>query len=158
MLYLIVAYDNHQVIGKDNQMPWHFKEDLAYFKKITLGHTVFMGRKTYESILKMTKKPLPNRKNIVLSKTLIDDKVEVIDDLETFIKAHQSSSEIVFIIGGAMVYEATLPYAKRLYITHIDHTYEGDTYFPNWNLSDFSLIKSESFPPLTFNIYERRSS
>jgi len=155
MLYLIVAYDQNKVIGFNNEMPWHFKEDLAYFKKTTLNHTVLMGRKTYESILAMIKKPLPNRKNIVVSNSLIDDNVEVISDLESFLKTHKDSEEIIFVIGGASIYKAALPYAKRLYITHILDSYEGDTFFPDWDENAFKIIENSNKDPLQFRVYER---
>lgn len=158
MLYLIVAYDKNHVIGFENKMPWHFKEDLAYFKQKTLGHTVLMGRKTYDSILAMIKKPLPDRKNIVISRSLLDDRVTVINDLESYLKTNQSSDEVIFVIGGETIYKAALPYAKRLYITHINHEYLGDTYFPKWDENLFKPIYEEEKSLLTFKIYERRSS
>jgi len=155
MLYLIVAYDRNKVIGLNNEMPWHFKEDLAYFKKMTLHQTVLMGRKTYDSILAMTKKPLPNRKNIVVSSSLIDDRVEVISDLKSFLEFHKDSEEIVFVIGGASIYEVALPYIKRLYITHINASYQGDTFFPDWDDKAFKLIENTTQDSLQFKVYER---
>lgn len=157
MIYLIVAYDKNRVIGKDNAMPWYFKEDLAYFKKITSGYPVLMGRNTYQSILDRIKKPLPDRKNIVVSRTLEDDRVEITQDLDGLIKQYETSEDVLFVIGGASIYEATLPYATRLYVTHIDKTYSGDTYFPVWDETLFTCIETENTPPLTFNIYERRT-
>lgn len=153
MVSLIVAYDANLVIGLNGQMPWHFKEDLAYFKKVTEHHSIVMGRKTYESILKYNQAPLKNRPHYVLSRQLKDDRVTVIDDLETFLNTW--TDEEIFVIGGAEIYTLALPFADKLYITHIDDTYQGDTYFPRWNQDDFRLIESHTEGKLTFAVYER---
>lgn len=155
MLSLIVAYDQNRVIGLNGKMPWHFKEDLAYFKQVTEHHTVLMGRKTYESILAYNQAPLQNRKHIVASRTLKDDRVEVIDDVLAYVT--QQSEEEIFVIGGAEIYEKTLPFADRLYITHIDKSYQGDTYFPAWNVDDFKLISERTVDILRFAVYERKT-
>lgn len=155
MISLIVAYDQNRVIGLNGKMPWHFKEDLAYFKKTTEHHTVLMGRKTYESILNYNKGPLKNRPHVVASRTFKDDRVKVIDDIKAFLNAQKD--EEIFVIGGAEIYAQTLPYADRLYITHIDASYQGDTFFPEWNQEDFKLISETKRDPLTFSVYERTS-
>ena len=155
MFSIIVAFDDNNLIGRNNDLPWHFKEDLAYFKKVTTGHRCLMGRKTYESILNRLNKPLPNRESIVVSRHLKDERVKVIDDLEAYLKKHMHSDEEMFIIGGQKVYETALPYAKRLYITHIKGSYEGDAYFPYINYRKFSRIYYEEQQNLAFAIYER---
>lgn len=153
MISLIVAYDQNQVIGLNGKMPWHFKADLAYFRQITEHHTVFMGRKTYESILSYNQTPLKNRPHVVASSGLKDDRVTVVSDVDAWLKVPRQ--EEVFVIGGAEIYRQSLPYADRLYITHIEKAYEGDTFFPHWNQEDYSLISSTQEGPLTFAVYER---
>jgi dihydrofolate reductase len=153
MISLIVAYDQNQVIGLNGKMPWHFKADLAYFRKITEHHTVFMGRKTYESILSYNQTPLKNRPHVVASSGLKDDRVTVVSDVDAWLKVPRQ--EEVFVIGGAEIYRQSLPYADRLYITHIDQAFEGDTFFPHWNKEDYTLISNTQEGPLTFAVYER---
>jgi dihydrofolate reductase len=141
------------LIGKNNDLPWNYPEDLQYFKYITLNKTVLMGVTTFESIVSRLNKPLPNRKSIVAS---LDNfsypGVEVINDLIPFLKAPHN--EEIFVIGGKTIYEIALPYADKLYITHVKKVYEGDTYL-DIDLSNFKLIKSDDNEELTFSVYER---
>jgi len=153
----IVAMDRTSLIGRRGALPWHYPEDLAYFKRITLNQTVLMGRKTYESIVKQLGKALPQRRNIVLSTTLKDtDGVEVIQKLDEFLASHPKTSTL-FIIGGAKVYQAALPYCDRLYITHIEEIYEGDTYFPTIDWAEWHIIEKKTQGVLTFAVYERKN-
>lgn len=154
MIALVVAYDSNRLIGQNNQLPWHYKEDLKYFKKVTLNQTVLMGRKTYASILKSLNGPLPNRDNVVLSTTLVDDRVTVISDLESYVKTAQTD---IYVIGGASIYAQTLPLCDRLYITHIEKTFTGDTFFPAWSSDDFTLMTERQSGELRFAVYERVS-
>ncbi len=154
MIALVVAYDQNRVIGANGSLPWHYPEDLKYFKKVTSGHTVLMGRITYESILKSLGKPLPNRHHVVVSKSLKDDRVEVIDDIKKYL---ENTHEDLYIIGGASIYAQTLPWVDRLYITHIDASFEGDTVFPAWDKSQFKAVKDTQSGPLRFAVYERIS-
>lgn len=154
MIALVVAYDLNRLIGQNNQLPWHYKEDLKYFKKVTLNQTVLMGRKTYASILKSLNGPLPNRDNVVLSTTLVDDRVTVISDLESYVKTAQTD---IYVIGGASIYAQTLPLCDRLYITHIEKTFTGDTFFPAWSSDDFTLMTERQSGELRFAVYERVS-
>lgn len=155
MIALIVAFDDEKLIGKDGTLPWYFKEDLAYFKKITEHHKVVMGRVTYESILKSLKHPLPNRENIVVTRQRLNDSdITVVNDLEHYLKAIKPE-EKVFVIGGRMIYNITLPYADKLYITHVKGRYHGDTYFPDYDESKFTCISKEVSDELTFAVYER---
>ena len=155
MIAIIVAMDIDNLIGKNNTLPWYYPDDLAYFKKITTGKTVLMGRKTFESIISRNKKPLPNRKNIVLTSNLQFQYsgVEVIHDGNAYLK---QTKEDVFVIGGKQVYELALPYAEQLYITRINKKYEGDTYFPLFQLEQFQLIQKEEQGDLCFCIYQRK--
>ncbi len=156
MISLIVAYDENHMIGSKGKLPWHFKEDLAYFKRMTEHHTCVMGRITYESILSTLKKPLPNRKNIVVTRQNLTDKgIELVHDFEAFLETHKETEEEIFVIGGRLIYAMALPYAKRLYITHIEGSYEGDTYFPDVDFSDYERIYYDEHDQLSFAIYER---
>ena len=137
---IIVAMTNNRVIGKDNDMPWHLSDDLKNFKKLTLGKTVIMGRLTYDSI----GKPLPNRTNIVLSRSLKDKKVNVLSNVEEALEV-TSAEEEVFIIGGQDIYSQTIRKATKLYITMIDSEIEGDKFFPNIDFSDWKIIDSLSY-------------
>jgi dihydrofolate reductase len=124
---LIVAMAKNRVIGRNNQMPWHLPADFAWFKKKTLGHPVIMGRKTFESI----GKPLPGRRNIVVSRNAQWHAAgcEVFHSLEDAL-ARCLPHEQVFVIGGAVLFEAAIPLADHLYLTEVDATPEGDTFFP----------------------------
>ncbi|MDT8337455.1 MAG: dihydrofolate reductase [Candidatus Izemoplasmatales bacterium] len=153
MISMIFAMDPTGLIGKNNDLPWNYPEDLQYFKYITLNKTVLMGVITFESIVSRLNKPLPNRKSIVAS---LDNfsypGVEVISDLISFLKAPHK--EEIFVIGGKTVYELALPYADKLYITHIKKVFEGDTYL-DIDLSNFKLVKADDNEELTFSVYER---
>lgn len=129
---LIAAMDKNRVIGQDQKMPWHLPADLKHFKAITLGKPVIMGRLTFESI----GKPLPGRHNIVLTQNrhFVCDGVTVVHDIDTALEtAKKQDPTEILIIGGATLYQAMLPLATRLYLTHIDTIANGDTYFPNWH-------------------------
>lgn len=161
-LSIIVAMSENRVIGKDGRMPWHLSEDLKRFKQITMGHTIVMGRKTYESI----GKPLPGRTNIVVTrqKDFHADGVTVIHDLaEIAHDARLTPHGEVFIIGGADIYQLALPHADKIYLTLIHKKIDGDTYFPKINLdSDYRLIEKGKMYysekeklPYQFIVYER---
>ena|SRR3569623_1741689 len=123
-LIAIVGMASNRVIGKDGTLPWHLPEDLKFFKKTTMGHPILMGRKTFESI----GRPLPGRRNIVLSRTMPPrEGVEVIHSVEELSCAE---GETVFLIGGAQLFETLLPQCDGMYLTWIEHPYEGDTFFP----------------------------
>lgn len=159
MLSIIVAAAENNVIGRNNALIWHISEDLKYFKRITSGHTVIMGRKTFESI----GKPLPNRTNIVISRN-IEFKPEgcvVVSSLNEAI-AKTNPNEENFIIGGGSIYREAIGLADKLYLTKIQHSYEGDTHFPEigdeWKevlREDFE--RGEKFEhPFSFIVYERK--
>ncbi len=142
MLSIIVAVAKNNVIGKNNQLIWHIPEDLKRFKKITTGKTIIMGRKTFESLGRV----LPNRKHIVLcndAKMQIDNEnVEILKDISE-IKPYIQSKEEHFVIGGATIYQLLMPYANKMYITHINQEFEGDVYFPKINLNEWNVIEKE---------------
>ena len=139
-LSIIVAMSKNRVIGKDNKMPWHLSNDLKNFKKITIGKTIVMGRLTYDSI----GKPLPERKNIVLSRNLMDPDVFIFDNFEEVLNFTKNEDE-VFIIGGQDIYSQTIDKVNKLYLTTIDANIEGDKYFPEIDISKWKKIRSENF-------------
>jgi len=124
---IIVAYAANRVIGRDGKMPWHLSEDLKRFRRLTMGHHIVMGRKTWESIGRL----LPGRKHIIVSRKSGYDVpgAKVVDSLEAAVAAARDDSEI-FVIGGGEIYALVLPIADRIYATEIARKYEGDTYFP----------------------------
>ena len=157
MISIIAAVDENRVIGSKGALPWRYSEDLKYFKKVTLNHPCVMGRKTYESILNVLKEPLPQRKNIVVSRQKLNDEgITVIHDLEYFLENNQDTDEEIFVIGGETIFNIALPYAKRIYLTHIHATYDGDTYFPNVDYSKYLRIYYDNREDLSFAIYERK--
>lgn len=164
-LALIVAYAQNRVVGIENRLPWHLPEDLKYFKQVTTGKAVIMGRKTYESI----GRPLPNRLNIVISRNpqFIADGVEVVSSLEAAIERateynHTNNQDEIMVIGGAAIYELALPLADKLYITLVHAQVDGDAYFPEVSLASWQLLDqqdhqpSEKNPhPYSFMVYQK---
>jgi dihydrofolate reductase len=126
MLNLIVATANNNVIGLGGKMPWHLPAELAYFKQVTMGHPIIMGRKTFESIGRV----LPGRRNIVVSANSAwqHEGVEVATSVDTALALVAGQS--AFVIGGATLYAAALPIADRVYLTSIHANVDGDTFFP----------------------------
>ena len=143
-LSIIVAMDDNHLIGKDNGLPWHLPADLTFFKKVTTGHSIIMGRKTYDSI----GKPLPNRRNIVITKS-VDASIEGCEVFNSIDDALDSTKEEeeVLVIGGANLCQQVLARAARLYITHIEGVFEGDTYFPDYDTNEWREISCESHTP-----------
>ena len=150
---MIVATAHNNVIGKDNDMPWYLPADLAYFKRVTLGKPVIMGRKTFESI----GRPLPGRQNIVISRDVNyhADGVDIVASVEQALAL--CKSEEVMVIGGGSIYQHCLASADRLYITHIDAQIEGDTQFPAVDLQhDWQLISESAHQHDERNAYDLR--
>lgn len=143
---IIVAMSQNRVIGKNNQIPWHISEDLKRFKKITMGHPIVMGRKTFESI----GKPLPGRENIVLTKNLNyhPPGVTVVHSFNKVLSRQSTSPEPrvpspeIFVIGGAEIYRLAFPHCTKIYLTKILKDAEGNTYFPITDLEkDFKVVE-----------------
>jgi dihydrofolate reductase len=156
---IIAAVANNMAIGKNNKMPWHISGDSKYFKEITSGHPVIMGRKTYESI----GKPLPNRTNIVLSHKYLDG-VIIVNSLEEAYQKAEEIDDVCFVIGGGKLYKDAIEDADRLYITCVYTDVEdADTYFPDidmriWEEESVSDIKEDPKTRLKyyFVIYKKR--
>ncbi len=140
MISIIAAMDRNQLIGKENRIPWRIHEDLAYFRKVTMGHVVVMGRKTYESL----NQPLDGRTNVILThrQDYRADGCIIMHSVEEVLV--KFPNEEVFIIGGAEVFKLFLPYAEKLYLTQIDNTYQGDTWFPEFDKSKWQLDSFEN--------------
>ena len=138
MLSLIVAYANQNVIGFKGDMPWRLPHDLKRLKEITTGHTIVMGRTTYESL----GRPLPNRKNVVLtSQDIDDDGIEIIRSLDEI----KSLDGKVFVFGGSKLYDAMIDEVEEMYVTEIYESFVGDTFFPEYDKNDFELVSREDY-------------
>lgn len=123
---IVVAIAKNNAIGKDNKLLWHLPKDLKHFKDITSGHTIIMGRKTYESV----GKPLPNRRNIIITRQNISiDGCEVVNSINEALKLGTEEDE-VFIVGGAEIYKQAMALTDRIYLTIVHQEFDGDTYFP----------------------------
>lgn len=170
ILSMIVATADNNIIGKDNDMPWHLPADLAYFKKVTLGKPIIMGRKTYESI----GMALPGRRNIVITrdenylpKGKGSEGVDVVSSVEqalALVDGSNGNEEVaeIMVIGGGAIYKHCLPAANRLYITHIKAAIDGDTQFPDYDDGSWKQVSSElrvsdekNAYDLDFCVYER---
>nr|AIA15185.1 Dihydrofolate reductase [uncultured bacterium] len=161
---IIVAVAENGVIGRGGQLPWKLSADLLRFKRLTMGHTIIMGRRTWESI----GRPLPGRRTVVVSRQLDyltnERTVAVAKSVEQAVKiAEDAGDDEAFIIGGAELYRLALPEANRLYFTRVAATPEGDTYFPEVDWSKWTLVEStpqyvdeKNEYASTFEIYERR--
>jgi dihydrofolate reductase len=142
MIKIIVAVSENGVIGGDNSLVWNLPNDMKRFKQITTGNAVVMGRKTYESI----GKPLPNRRNIIISKdtNLFIDECEVVNSIE---EALMLTNNDCFFIGGGEIYKQVLPLTDIIYLTKIHEDFNGDTYFPELNKEEWFESMNESFNP-----------
>jgi len=132
MISLIVAVGDNNVIGKDNALIWHLPADMKFFKEKTTGHCIITGRKNYESIPEKFR-PLPNRTNIVITRQNDYNApgAIVVGSVDAALeKARQTGDEEIFIIGGAEIFRQSLPFADRIYLTVIHHSFEGDVFFP----------------------------
>jgi len=161
---LIAALSRNLVIGRNNDLPWHLPDDMKYFMQTTKGHYVIMGRKNYDSIPEKFR-PLPNRTNIVVTRQqgLKLPNCTVVHSLEEAVAiAREAAEKELFIIGGAAIYQLGMPLANRLYLTEIDATIDGDTYFPEFQKSLWKEVSRQHHPtddrhafPFDFVIYER---
>jgi len=161
-LIIIAALARNRVIGKGGTIPWHLSDDLKRFKKLTMGHTILMGRVTYESI----GKPLSGRKNVILTSKLIQSpsldpstRLLTFSDLETALAALKND-EKVFIIGGGQLYKQMLFRADELLLTFLDREYDGDAYFPEYEeiiKKHFRLQSEEVHKGYTFRDYIKKS-
>lgn len=158
MITIIAAVAQNGVIGDKNTLLWHISEDMRHFRRVTSGHPVVMGRKTFESI----GRPLPQRTNVVITRSdrTFEGSLRA-GSLEEAI-AMLPADEEIFIIGGAQIYREALPVADRMVLTVVERDYEGDTSFPEWEPGEWRLTSSERYErgenfdaPFRFETYER---
>lgn len=173
----IVAMAKNRCIGQDNDLPWHIPEDLEFFKKVTLGKPIIMGRNTFDSIKKRLGKPLPGRTNIVLSRSRAENIDDITADndgpyycrsLETAIKvakqiAEQKNLPEIIIGGGEQLYTMALPVTDLIYLTEIDTEIEGDAFFPKFTSKKWAETANEprpgveeKYPPYAFKVFTRK--
>lgn len=142
MLSIIVAKARNNIIGKDNSLIWHIPEDLKRFKQITTGHTIIMGRRTFESLGRV----LPNRHHVVLCNdmemSIDNENVEILKDISE-LKKYIESDEENFVIGGATIYRLLMPQCTKMYITEIDKDFDGDVSFPEIDANVWMEIERE---------------
>ncbi|HEY8606744.1 MAG TPA: dihydrofolate reductase [Noviherbaspirillum sp.] len=140
-LTIIVAIDRDRGIGVDNKLPWHLPEDLAHFKRLTTGHPIVMGRKTYESI----GRPLPNRRNVVITRNPAwrAEGVEAVGSIEQALRLLAGTP--AFLIGGAQIFEQALGLADRMIVTEIDKRFDCDTFFPEVDATQWREVARERF-------------
>ncbi|MBK7920851.1 dihydrofolate reductase [Veillonella sp. YH-vei2232] len=140
MLALIVAVAHNRVIGKDNTLIWHLPNDLKFFKEKTTGHVIIMGRKTFESLPFL----LPNREHWVITKDKGFDAPEGVRIFHSPEAVAEAAKDLdaAYVIGGAQIYEAFLPFVDVMHITEVDHTFEGDAFFPEFDASQFEIVET----------------
>jgi dihydrofolate reductase len=145
MISIIVAVSSNNVIGAERALPWNLPEDLQRFKKITMGKPMIMGRETFESI----GRPLPGRKNIVLSRQddLEIEGCEVVNTIEKALAAAGDAEEVM-IIGGGEIYRQFLPMADRIYLTRVQAEVEGDTRFPELDMTEWDVVAVDEVPAI----------
>lgn len=145
MLSIIVAKAKNNIIGRENKLVWNLPADLKHFKELTTGHTIIMGRKTFESLGRV----LPNRKHIVFSQNpdfkVQDENVQVVHSMLE-IQEYIEDQEENFVIGGAMIYNLLMPHVTKMYVTEIDEEFEGDSFFPKINTDIWKETSREKGP------------
>lgn len=162
IISLIAAASENNVIGKDHWMPWDLPAELAYFRAVTRGKTVIMGRKTYDSV----GRPMPNRHNIIVSHNpdLEIPNVDVVGSIEEALElARKDELDEIFVIGGEQIYRVAMSYADRIYLSRVHTEIEGgEAFFPDFDEKDWKLVSSEKYEsdaenaiPFTKLVYER---
>ena len=152
---IIAALSENRVIGRDNAIPWHYPADMKHFRRVTRGHAVVAGRKTYETF---QTRPLPQRRNFVLTRNpayAVAEGVVVCASLAEVLQ-RASASEKLFVLGGAQVYEQALSLADEMILTHLPIEVEGDAYFPAWDEGEWEAVERRSEGELVFATYRRR--
>lgn len=164
MLTFVWIEDENQLIGRANKVPWHLPADLKHFKAVTMGDAVLMGRKTYEGL---PIKPLPNRRNIILTrnKDYVAPGAEVFHSKEAILSAVDTDQQTLHIIGGGEIFSLFIDEVDELYRTVIEGEFEGDTYFPALDFSEFELLSEKEGTvdeanryPHTFYHYRRKNT
>lgn len=154
-LIILVAMTVDRVIGQRGKLPWAIPEDLALFRRLTFGHTLVMGRRTFESI----GRPLPGRKNIVVSSTMLPmEGVIVCPDFPSAVEHACQDGGKVFFIGGREIYRQALPLVGRLSVSWIKREYEGDCWFPDYRQSDWLIEEEGDYPEFYHAVYRRKGT
>ena len=162
---MIAAVAENGVIGKDNDLAWSLPDDMKYFMNTTKGHYIVLGRKNYDS-LPPKFRPLPNRTNVVITRQsdLQLEGAHIVNTLEeAFEFCKKNNQEKIFVIGGGQIYKLALPYADTLYITEVHHSFDGDTYFPEFDKNEWMEVSREPHGmderhlyPFNFVVYKRK--
>ncbi len=155
MISMVLAMSENNCIGKDGKLPWHLPEDMLHFKNVTMGKVVIMGRKTWESIPKKFR-PLPGRKNVIISRNPDYDAPDVVDvftSLEVAIAAYKDND--IAIIGGGQIYTLGMPHADVLEVTHVRQHVDGDTFFPPIDPAVWQLKEQHEQDDLIFATYTK---
>ncbi len=154
---IIAALSKNQVIGRDNDIPWHYPADMKHFRRTTRGHPVVAGRKTYESF---QVRPLPHRLNLVLTRNpayQADEGAIACQDLSQVLSIAQNhGAEKLFVLGGAEIYTLSLPLADEMILTHLPITITGDAHFPAWDRNEWDIAEEKRESDLVFVTYRRR--
>lgn len=156
---IIAAVSENGVIGKNGEIPWDISEDMKHFKETTTGHPVIMGRKTYQSFPKSFR-PLPDRTNIVLTRSDFDPEDESVKIVNSLSEAYEKAEKIdekAFVIGGSSVYEEALKDADRMILTEVHREVDGDTFFPEWNNSSWKEVERDERDGFDFVEYVAKS-
>lgn len=155
MIHIVVAMDANGLIGNHNKMPWHCPADLEHFRKLTQGHAVLMGRKTFESIGVV----LPDRMSYVATRdksySIRDERVKICHDVESLLNEWVTREDTLYVIGGAQIYKQAMPYTSELWISYIPGKYEGDTWFPIEALTNFQEVTKWDKDGFTLVLYRR---
>lgn len=152
MLTIICAIGENNSLGKDNQLLWHLPDDFKHFKALTMGHSIIMGRKTFDSL----PKALPNRKNIVITrqKDYSRESCDIVFSLEEAMALAQQNDSNPFVIGGAEIYKLAMPYVQKLEITRVHATFDADAFFPEIDSNIWKLIHSQYHPKDEKHIFD----
>jgi len=167
LISLIVAHSSNRVIGIDGQLPWHIPDDLKYFKAITIGKPIIMGRKTFDSI----GKPLPGRLNIIITKNtdltiaecvVVNNLEAAITEAKNYFKTQDTEQEEIFIIGGAQIFKQSMEFVNKIYITEVHAEYAGDVFFDELSDNDWIEVGRDLHDsqndkiPFSFVTYNRK--
>lgn len=156
MLTIVAAISRNGIIGQNGRLPWRIPEDMERYKRLTMGKTLIMGRKTWESIPEKFR-PLPGRKNVVITRQtnyLVPPGVGIFPSLDEAL--HACANEEIIINGGAEIYAQAMPHVQTLEITHVHQTVEGDTHFPPIDPSIWREVSREDYPEFSFVTYTRQ--
>ncbi len=144
MIILVAAAAENNALGKEGDLLWHLPDDFKHFKNLTSGHYIIMGRKTFETF----PKPLPNRKHLIITRNVnyeAPDDCIVVNSIEAALKLSQAQEE-VFVIGGGEIYREALPFADKIELTRVHHTFEADAFFPELDLAVWKLLSEVMHP------------